>query len=395
LNRLFRWGIAIALIVLASSGYMALKIVFGSNDSALVPTLIGLSAVEAANQLQGAGLSARIDQVDSSQPEGIVISQSISPGEKTDRGKIVTLRVSRGGAQLRIPDVRGKEFAVAARELNDAGFKIGAVVRVPDQLKQPGTVIAQNPSAPAMVLNSRMVDLLVSEGGAERAETVQVPDLRGQPERQARQIIEQSDLEVAKVITVESNQSPPGTVFRTEPRAGARVPAGRGVTIHIASAPTPDDGQNAAGQSASAPPGAPAASIATAPAGSSGASAAGPARPLAPEASTWNPNQPAPAVGTRPPSGAPQAGNQQPAQQSVPAIVAPATGKIAKVRYQVPPLARSMALRILLNDQSGTKSLREQQVKGGEYITMDAPYTGSATVTVQLGDQQVWQEKYN
>jgi serine/threonine-protein kinase len=75
--------------------------------------------------------------------------------------------------------------------------------------------------------------------------------------------------------------------------------------------------------------------------------------------------------------------------------VAPLQGKVARIRYQVPPLARPLGLRILMNDQTGTKALREQQVQGGEYISMDAPYTGNASVTVILGDQQVWQERYN
>jgi serine/threonine-protein kinase len=68
---------------------------------------------------------------------------------------------------------------------------------------------------------------------------------------------------------------------------------------------------------------------------------------------------------------------------------------VAKVRYQVPPLARPLDLNIIMNDQAGTRTLRQQQAQGGEYISMDVPYTGNATVTVRLGNQQVWQEKYN
>jgi serine/threonine-protein kinase len=318
--------------------------------------------------------------VDSNYAEGTVVAQSISPGEQTDRGKVVTIKVSRGGTQVKIPDVRNKEFPAATQELESAGLKVGTVIRVSDQLKQPNTVIAQNPAAPALVMNNRMVDLLVSEGGERGAETVQVPDLRGQTEDHARQILEQSYLGVSKVLEVASNQMPEGTVVRTDPRAGARVPTGRAVTLHIAKTPIPVETQQPQPDMAAPPLGVPT----PVPAPSPGAG-------QAPETSIWNPNQPQQAAAPAPQVRAPAA--------TVPtsAVPSPALpgGKIAKVRYQVPPLARQLYLDIVMNDGAGTRALRQGPVQGGEYVSIDAPYSGNATVTVRLGDQQVWQEKYN
>ncbi|MDR1651567.1 MAG: PASTA domain-containing protein, partial [Synergistaceae bacterium] len=171
MNRLFRWGILIALVILAISSFIALRIVFGDNAGTVVPSLVGLQSEEAVQRLSDIGLDAEVaDQPDSNYPEGTVFWQSISPGKKAVLGMVVTLRVSRGLPRAPIPDVRGKEFAAAVQELDSKGFKLGAVIRVADRLKQPGTVIAQNPAAPAMAPGSRMVDLLVSEGGPERAE---------------------------------------------------------------------------------------------------------------------------------------------------------------------------------------------------------------------------------
>ena len=384
MNRLFRWGILIALMILSVSSFIAIKMVFGERAEAVAPQLIGVSAVEATNLLQAVGLSARIDQVDSNHPEGIVIAQSIAPGDKTDRGKIVTLKVSRGSAKIRIPDVRGKEFALAAQELDAAGFKIGAVVRVSDQLKKPGTVMAQNPAAPAMVMSNRMIDLLVSEGGPGRAETVQVPDLRGHDEAEAKQILEQSDLDVGRVNVIESNQAPAGSVVRTDPRAGTRVPAGRTVNIFIARPPAPNAAGAAQPQTQTSGSSVPVLDVPPTVTGNQPGSATG--RPLASEIPTWNPNSQVPPA----PSTQPASSSRSPAVPNL-----PVGSKTAKVRYQVPPLARVLNLRIVMTDQSGSRVLREQQVKGGEYVAMDTPYSGAATVTVNLGDQQVWQEKYN
>jgi serine/threonine-protein kinase len=396
LNRLFSWGILIAFLVLAGSTFIVIKMVFGDNSRVAVPELAGLTATEATNQLQMAGLLTRIDQVDSNSVSGTVIAQSIPVGEQTDRGKIVTIKVSRGGNQIKIPDVRNKAFPVATQELEAAGLKVGAVIRVSDQLKLPNTVIAQNPAAPALVMNNRMVDLLVSEGGTGRAETIQVPDLRGQTEEHARQIVEQNYLEVSKVITIVS-QAQEGTVVRTDPRAGTRVPTGGAIALHIAKAPEPNAAR--VQQPVETPlPNAQTLQTDTPPEARSRSAGGG----LAPETPTWNPNQQV-GIGTTPPPrqqtnpAIPETPPTQPAspQRVMPPPAMPAGAKVAKIRYQVPPLSRSLSLSITMNDQSGARSLRQQQVQGGEYISMDTQYSGSATVTVRLGDQQVWQEKYN
>jgi serine/threonine-protein kinase len=403
-NRLFSWGIFIAVLVLAGSGFIGLKMVFGPNDEVAAPTLIGVSAVEATNMLQAVGLSARIDQVDSSHTEGTVIDQSIAPGGKTTKGKIVTLKVSRGGTLVEIPDVRSKEFPEAAKELEDAGLKVGTVVRVSDQLKQPNTVIAQNPAFPAKVMNNRMVELLVSEGGAGRADTVQVPDLRGQTEQNARESLEQNDLVVGRILSIATTRVPEGTVEKTEPRAGARVPTGRAVNIYIAKVPepapepqTPQPPQPDIPAPDAAPPSTDS---------NTGSGTAGQAQAIP----TWNPNQPVqpspsaqtqpsaqtrPAAQTQPPA-QPAAQTAQEPRRTIPTTIAPPpSGKLAKIRYQVPPLARTLSLNIVMADQAGTRVLREQQVSGGEYVSMDAPYSGNALVTVKLGEQQVWQENFN
>ena len=374
MNRLFRWGIVIALFVLIASGLMAVRIIFVDNNEVDVPAIVGLSAVEATNRLQNSGLTARIDLIDSDQPEGVVISQTPGVGNKIEKGKIVVVRVSRGGTQLRIPDVRGMEFAAAVKTLDTAGFKIGTVLRVTDPLKASGTVIAQNPASPSMVLSDRMVELLVSEGASGRTEMVQIPDLKGQSEKLARQILEQSSLSVSRTIVVESNQVPAGTVLRTQPIAGSRVPHGNAIILYLAK------------ETDVAPP------------------------PLTPEVSHRPPNviqttpaetptQERPDTPTAPvtPPGVTQPVIEQPVVETPTQPVTPppaAPTKTAKIRFQVPPLTRPLHFKITIDDDRGTRVLREQQARGGEYVTMDIGYSGSATVTVQLDGETVWQEKY-
>ena len=61
----------------------------------------------------------------------------------------------------------------------------------------------------------------------------------------------------------------------------------------------------------------------------------------------------------------------------------------------VPGLARPLDLNIVINDQDGTRTLSQQQVQGGEVFSMEVPYTGTATITVRMNNQQIWQEIFN
>lgn len=370
---------------------MAVRIIFVDDDGIEIPSLVGLNATDAAAILQTGGFMARVDRIESDQPEGIVVAQTPSVGEKAQKGKIVVLRVSKGGTKYLIPDVRGKAFAAAVKELDAAGFKIGNVIKVPDAIKAPGTVIAQNPASPSSVPSDRMVELLVSEGGADRSEMIQVPDLRGQSERMARQILEQSSLAVSKVITVESNQVPDGTVQRTQPIAGSRVPGGNAIVLYIAKnfeETTPAVTETATSTSApNAPPQtSPAQQTANAPVPSQQST-------TLPKPDTSNTTVYQPQTQTQPPASAPAAA-QQPQTPSQPPAAPTTPTKTAKIRYQVPPLSRPLLFKVSITDTNGTRVLRNNEAKGGEFFSMDIGYTGEANVVVQLDNETVWQERY-
>ena len=92
-----------------------------------------------------------------------------------------------------------------------------------------------------------------------------------------------------------------------------------------------------------------------------------------------------------PPAALPGQENQPAPAQPKPG--APATGS-AKIRYQVPPLTKPLSLKIELVDTSGTRTILSRDVKGGEYISLDSPFNREAVVTIYLGGEFVWQERY-
>jgi serine/threonine-protein kinase len=45
-------------------------------------------------------------------------------------------------------------------------------------------------------------------------------------------------------------------------------------------------------------------------------------------------------------------------------------------------------------DKNGTRVLLDRPANAGEYISLDAPYEGQSSVTIYLGGEFVWQDRY-
>ena len=161
MGRIHRWGMIFAFLVIMGCAYIGIKMVFIEDKDSEVPAVTGMQLVDAVDALQERGLLAKVDKVDSPMAADTVVSQNLSAGEKVSKGKVVLLRVSKGGAIQPIPDVRGLKFEEGVRKLSEAGFKVDKVTRVTDKLKPSGTIIAQNPASPQQVAANCMVSLLV------------------------------------------------------------------------------------------------------------------------------------------------------------------------------------------------------------------------------------------
>jgi beta-lactam-binding protein with PASTA domain len=102
------------------------------------------------NAAQAAAASGgyQINQVpdtSSTQPQGIVTSQSPAPGTPVTPGEVVTVHVSSGPALVPVPDVRGMPVDQATQILQQAGFQV-AVSR---GLVNSNTVKSENPMGQA------------------------------------------------------------------------------------------------------------------------------------------------------------------------------------------------------------------------------------------------------
>lgn len=112
-----------------------------------VPLLTGKSVTEAAEILNKEKLSLSIagkerhDEV----PEGYIISQKISPGERVKPGTEVAVVVSKGRERYAMPSFEGQIFEEAKLTISNLGMKIKKVTWVHSASVAKGKIIAQRP----------------------------------------------------------------------------------------------------------------------------------------------------------------------------------------------------------------------------------------------------------
>lgn len=386
MGRLIRLIILMVVLIILASGGIAVYTVFMKPSlKSTVPEFRNKSVVEAVAEAEKLGLVVQVEPVASTLPEGRVLAQSPSTGTQLRQKQVVVLQVSRGGELHAVPDLRGQSLARAQAVIKEQGFTLGDVIRIREPNVQAGNVIAQSPSSPANIAAGRKIDLLVQEGSSSDG-NVTVPDVNRMTESEARNILEASGVRVQAVDRVYSPLVPEGLAIETRPSAGSSIRSGQGVILKIATQRRPagymDDNSNASVRRVTSQTTTQTSSTTTTPANNTqtqeqrnvSVNVQGQGNVTVNENSTTTPAQ----------------------STTTPAITTPAQSggnKTARIRYQVPPLASPMNLRVELTDPAGKRDILNRQVRGGESISAQGSYSQECIITVYLGGQSVWQER--
>jgi serine/threonine-protein kinase len=111
----------------------------------MIPRVVGKNADDARRELEGLGLTIRIEIQDNEQtPKDKVISQNPAEGTGTEKGTVVNLVVSAGPPMVTVPDVGGLSFDEARKTLEAAGLGATRAFNWPGGRN---TVYTQSPGA--------------------------------------------------------------------------------------------------------------------------------------------------------------------------------------------------------------------------------------------------------
>ncbi len=141
--------------------------------------------------------------------------------------------------EVAVPDLQNKTLLEAEELLSEAKLTIKVDEKVYDDEIEKDHIVSQQPTAQTMVKEGREILVTVSLGSNE----VQVPDLKGKTEQEARIELENAELELGTVTMVTDSKQPADVVVYQSVEAETTVEAGTKVDVMINEKEAEPEGQ--------------------------------------------------------------------------------------------------------------------------------------------------------
>jgi len=163
-SRRVRRNRIIALFLLLAILFGGYKVLNANKIS--VPSLVGMSQIEAKSSLKNLGLSIQVvEEVFSEDvPKGKIIATKPGGGGKVSPAGTVGLIVSKGQERIVIPILNGLTPDIASGKIADLGLSVGQVNESFDMKVAAGFVIGTDPKDGSEVRRKSIVNLIVSKG---------------------------------------------------------------------------------------------------------------------------------------------------------------------------------------------------------------------------------------
>ena len=219
----------------STSDAVALTVSNGPGDG-IVPNVAGDPADRAEQQIREAGFRAKIVEVYSSAHEaGFATGTTPSSGSDLEKNTKVTLKISKGAQQVKVPNVVGLTEGSADTALTNAGFRVDHSYQVSS--KSPGKVLAQDPSSGGSASIGSSVQITIDQAPKK----VTVPNAVGQTQSQGDRTLQNAGLDAVYATRIVTNRSQDGIVLAMSPGSGSRVLQGTNVALTIGryNQPTP------------------------------------------------------------------------------------------------------------------------------------------------------------
>jgi serine/threonine-protein kinase len=198
-----------------------------------VPNVVGEQRSQAQDDLESAKLKVLVAEEASNAPVGQVVRQNPASGSEVDADTTVTITVSSGEqSTFSVPNVVGKNEndAVDILRNDDGQFKVKTEHESSSTVDE-GKVISQSPVGGSDAPKGATVTITVSSG----PEQVEVPDVLGKTENQARGILLQAGFKVNVIyVATPLDNTDDGTVVDQDPNSGTQADKGSTVTIRVA-----------------------------------------------------------------------------------------------------------------------------------------------------------------
>ena len=224
----------IALLLIGGSVW-ALTRGAAEPESVAVPNVVGLTQAEAKAQIEQAGFTWELnpDKVTSDTvAEGSVASTDPTAGTQAEKGATVRVTISSGPDSVTLPDnLVGMSPDDARKAIEALGLKWELdASKVASDTVPEGKIAQTNPSPGSKVKAGQTIRAYLSSG----SDQVDVPDLSGMTQDQARSTLKGVGLELGNVTSVDSEKEK-DRIVEQDPATGTKVKKGTTVGVSISS----------------------------------------------------------------------------------------------------------------------------------------------------------------
>jgi serine/threonine-protein kinase len=204
-------------------------VVSSGPTSAAVANVEGETVAHALTRLRASGFRpATKSQPSATIAPGLVIGTDPPAGTVALVGSAVTLLVSSGPAQVRVPVVLGESQTAAEAALAGAGLEVGAITTLVST-QSPGSVLSQSPRGGTSLPSGSKVNLTVAQAPSE----VTVPNVVGEGEAGAAAALGAAGLTPKIASQRASEPAQVGVVLKQRPEGGHRARKGATVTLTV------------------------------------------------------------------------------------------------------------------------------------------------------------------
>lgn len=230
--------------VFGASTYLSLTLIIKSEDTVVVPELVGKDVIYVLETLTGLGLNTKVRGADYSSeiPKNHVIRQTPEPGSEIKKGRDVRITISKGATIIIMPGLTGLPIQQARIILEENDLCEANVSSVHTDNVDKDEIIAQNPQEGKEIERKKCVDLLVSAGVPPTQ--YKMPDLYGLSPDEAVLLIEKNRLIQGEIKSFFDAEKPDNTVVSQEPLSGYPVSEKTPVNLVINKEPADMNRQN-------------------------------------------------------------------------------------------------------------------------------------------------------
>ena len=178
----------------------------------------------------GLGIKQVSEEESDKYPKGYIISQNIKKGDYVDKNTTIEVVVSSGATGISVPSVVGLDEQAALNRLSDYKLKAARDYKY-DENVEAGQVISQSPKADEKAKEGDTVSIVISRG--KESKNVNVPDLRGKSESEAKSMLESAGLKLGNVSKANNSEYSAGTVCKQSVAPGESAKSGTAINITI------------------------------------------------------------------------------------------------------------------------------------------------------------------